>query len=78
MYFGTINYVHDLIKNNERAKARAFWEYCYDLELQTKENDYAWGVDESTTNAWLCDFYAAINSEIQSSKKNTTAHGEEL
>jgi len=80
MYFGTIEYVRKLIKAGERCKARAFWEYCYDMEFQSKNIDYAmsWGVDEKTMLDWSSEFYAAINDEIINSKYKKIQHAKAL
>ena len=80
MYFGTIDYVHKLVKAGERAKVKAFWEYCYDMEFQSRNIDYAssWGVDEKTVNEWLSEFYAVINDEIQSSRSKQEQHTKAL
>ena len=80
MYFGTINYVYDLIKNNRRDKARAFWEYCYDMEHSIHNVDYAssWGIDDNLANVWISEFYAAINDEIKNSKAKHLSHTKAL
>ena len=76
MYFATIPYVHDLIGNGDRQKARAFWEYCYDMEHSVHNVDYAqsWGIDELTAKEWVSEFYTEINNEISRGRKRVGNH----
>jgi hypothetical protein len=80
MYFGTINYVHQLIEDDRRDKARAFWEYCYDMEFCVQKADYcaSWGVDKETCLLWISEFYAALQDEIKCSREKHTRHTEAL
>lgn len=75
MYFATIPYLHNLVIEN-RAKARAFWEYCYDMEHAIHNTNYAqsWGVDDSTAKEWISEFYTEINNEISHGNKRVNNH----
>ena len=80
MYFGTINYVNKLVNDGERDKAKAFWEYCYDMEFQTKTVNYAdsWGVDPLKASEWIGEFFTAIQDEIQNSRAKHSKHTKAL
>lgn len=57
-------YARELQLSGNRAKARAFMEYCLDLDegIKNSVRFYAksWGVSKSTTERWIRHFYVEI------------------
>jgi len=54
------DYTDKLKRDGKRAKARAFWEYCDDVnsEMHNSERFYveSWGVGKGTVGRWLREF----------------------
>jgi len=54
------DYTDKLKRDGNRAKARAFWEYCDDVnsEMNNSERFYvqSWGVGKGTVGRWLKEF----------------------
>lgn len=83
-------YTDTLRNKGHRGKARAFWEYHYDMEKgeHNAVRFYAksWGVSTSTSHAWIEDFKQQIdlyhdawilkNKQHYSSVKKQTEHSE--
>jgi len=58
-------YADELRNKGQRQKARAFWEYCYDMEVgeHNSARFYAesWRVGKSTADRWVTEFKKQID-----------------
>lgn len=76
MYFGMIDYVHDLVDSGQTAKARAFWEYAYRIESGRPLDSFAdsLGVSEEVGDMLISEFSEAISASINQSKSKLKSH----
>lgn len=55
-----INYPESLIRAGKRAMARAFWEYCHDIDAGYKHTDrfylQSWGMSKTGAGNWMKKF----------------------
>ena len=82
MYFGTINYVKDLVETNQENKAMAFWMYAYNMEfnrvIYLPEYAKLWCVSEEICSMWIDEFTSAITDSVAIKRVHLQKHTKAL